>query len=264
MLVIANNLSFANREFVRAAKDSDKLTMSTMAEVIKKAGADAINVSLSLDGDGDEKYMAAAVGAVGRAGLPVYIDTRSPEAMAAGISSAKVPVTLNYMNAEPSMADVMDRVASIAADNKTDLVLYAVKAGTPADTDERLALISELIEKANGAGIPNERLIVDPVILHLGGGGTGQQHAVAVQRTLYGLRELVEPNVRTTCWISNASAGAPAKLRAVINDTYLAMLAGAGLDSAYLDVFNKETMRTVRLIRAINNETVYSTSDAEL
>jgi hypothetical protein len=42
------------------------------------------------------------------------------------------------------------------------------------------------------------------------------------------------------------------------------MLSGLGLWSASMDVLNKETMRTVRLIRAINNKAVYSISDATL
>ena len=85
-------------------------------------------------------------------------------------------------------------------------------------------------------------------------GGVGQEHAVAVQETLYELRELVEPPIRTSCWLSNISAGAPKELRPSINNTFLAMLSGLGLWSASLDVLNKETMRTVRLIRAINNK----------
>ena len=265
MLVIANNLSFRNKKFVAAARSGDWAPVSAMADEVKKAGADIINVSLSLDGDGDEKYMAGTVEAVQKAGLPLSIDSRNPAALREAIKAAAVPVILNYVSADGSRAAGMAEITGIAAQYKTDLVLYAMRKGTPHNADERLEIISELVEKANAAGVPNERLIVDPVILHVGGGsGSGQEHAVSVQQTLYGLGELLEPPIRTTCWLPNVSAGAPGELRYAINDTYLAMLAGLGLWSAYLDALNKETMRTVRLIRALKNEAVYSPADATL
>lgn len=263
MKVISQNLGFKNKDFLKAARNGDKATMSVMAEVMKKAGADILNISFSLDGDGDEKYMEQAVVAAQRAGLPLSIDSRNPKAQLAAVKAAEVPVIINYVCAEESRRKEMDEIIGIAADSKTDLVLYALRKGTPADADERLDIIESLVEKVGAAGIPSERLIVDPVILHLAG-GIGQEHAVAVQETLYGLRELVEPPVRTTCWLSNISAGAPKELRTAINNTYLSVLAGLWLWSAYVDVMDKDTMRTVRLIRALKNEAVYSPSDAAL
>lgn len=263
MLVIANNLSFKNKEFIKAAHAGDRAAMSGMAKALKSAGADMLNVNLSLDGDGDDKLMGTVVAAVQGAGLPLSIDSRNPRAHTEATQAADVPLTLNYVSAEGSKSQAADWILKVAAEKKTDLVLLALRKGTPADADERLAIISELVERANGKGIPNERLVIDPVILHLGG-GIGQRHAVAVQETLYGLRELVDPPVRTTCWLSNVSAGAPGELRYVINDAFLAMLAGLGLWSAYLDVTNRETMRMVRLIRALKDEAVYSLADAAL
>ena len=184
MKVISQNLGFKNKDFLKAARNGDKATMSVMAEVMKKAGADILNISFSLDGDGDEKYMEQAVVAAQRAGLPLSIDSRNPKAQLAAVKAAEVPVIINYVCAEESRRKEMDEIIGIAADNKTDLVLYALRKGTPADADERLEIIQSLIEKANAAGIPSERLIVDPVILHIGG-GIGQEHAVAVQETLF-------------------------------------------------------------------------------
>lgn len=264
MLVIANNLSFLNKQFIKAARSGDGPTLTNMAEELKDAGADMLNINLSLDGDGDEGLMRQVVQAVQQAGLPLSIDSRDPGAMATAVESATVPLTLNYISAEEHEAVRMDEIAKLAAAKKTGLVLYAIRKGTPSDADDRLAIISELMEKAGNAGVPNERLVIDPVILHMGGGGNGQAQAVAVRDALYGIREMVDPPVMTTCWISNVSAGMPAGLRPAINGTFLAMLAGVGLSSAYLDVKDKEIMRTVRLIRALKDEAVFSMADAQL
>lgn len=264
MRVIANNLSFKNRKFMQMAAAGDKAGIAAMAEGLKKAGADILNISLSLDGDGDEKYMAGVVEAVNATGMPLSIDSRNPAAQAAAVKAAKTPVIINHVSADQSRAAAMDEILAIASENESDLVLYAWRKGTPHNADERLQIISELIERANGAGIPAERLIIDPVIVHLGGGPGQEEQAMAVQEALYGLGELVDPPIRTTCWLSNISAGAPGELRPAINDTFLAMLAGLRLWSAYLDALNKETMRTVRLIRALKNEALYCQADAAL
>jgi hypothetical protein len=41
------------------------------------------------------------------------------------------------------------------------------------------------------------------------------------------------------------------------------MLASAGLSSVFLDVLQRENMRTLRLLRIFNNEVVYSDSEVE-
>jgi len=263
MLVIANNLSYRNRDFVKAANQGDTLTISAMAEVIKKAGADIINVNISLDGDGDDKVLPGAVEAVAKAGLPIFIDSRNPKAVWDSLDVAGRKPTVNYISAENVVRSAMDDILQAVADRDADVVLYPIRSGTPRDADERLANISELMERANDSGITNDRIIVDPVILHLGG-GVGQEQAVHVQSVMLGINELIDPPVRTTCWISNASAGAPKELRPAINSTYLAMLAGLGLWSVFMGAHNREMMRAVRLIRALRNEAVYSPTDAAL
>jgi 5-methyltetrahydrofolate corrinoid/iron sulfur protein methyltransferase len=78
------------------------------------------------------------------------------------------------------------------------------------------------------------------------------------------LSEMFEPNVKTTCGLSNISNGAPDQLRPPINNVFVAMLATVGMTSAIVDALDKEMMRTIRLIKALSNQSLYSVSDAEL
>ena len=262
MLAIANNLNFNNREFLSAVRTGNHDWIARQALALKAAGADMLAVSLSLDGDGDEKYIKTAVAGAREAGLTLSIDSRNPKAQEIAAETAGGKIIVNYLSADYQREKEMTGILSAAASAGADLVIYPLRKGVPADADERLGIIEDLIEKANAAGISNDRLIVDLVVLHMAGNVRGQEQAVAVQEALYGLNELVEPPIRTTCWLSNISAGSTSDIRAAINGTYLAMLAGLGLWSAYIDVLNKETMRTVRLIRAFKNEVVYSQADA--
>ncbi len=262
MLAIANNLNFKNREFLSAVRTGNTDWIARQALALKAAGADMLAVSLSLDGDGDEKYMKTAVLGAREAGLTLSIDSRNPDAQEIAAEAAGSKIIINYLSADFRREKEMAEILGAAASANADLVIYPLRKGIPADADERLGIIEDLMEKANTAGIANDRLIIDLMVLHMAGNVRGQEQAVAVQETLYGLSELVEPPVRTTCWLSNISAGSARDLRPEINRTYLAMLAGLGLWSAYIDVLDKETMRTVRLVRAFKNESVYSQADA--
>jgi 5-methyltetrahydrofolate corrinoid/iron sulfur protein methyltransferase len=133
----------------------------------------------------------------------------------------------------------------------------------PIDADERIAIAYELVAAANAAGVPNERIWIDPIILPIGV-EVGQAHAVAVQAVLTALPELFEEPVQTTCGLSNTSNGAPDELRSSIERAFLPMLAACGMTSAILNAKDKEMMRTVRLINALQNQSLYSVSDADL
>src|SRR5664279_6657383 len=71
----------------------------------------------------------------------------------------------------------------------------------PIDADERIALAYEIVCAANELEIPNERIIVDPIILPVGV-DVGQQHAAAVQEVVKMIQDMFDPPIRTTCGLS--------------------------------------------------------------
>jgi 5-methyltetrahydrofolate corrinoid/iron sulfur protein methyltransferase len=91
----------------------------------------------------------------------------------------------------------------------------------------------------------------------------GQRHAVAVQEVVVALPEMFDPPVRSLCGLTNISSGAPNHLRPAINNAYMAMLAALGASAVIADVLDPECMRTVRLVRALSDQSLYSVSDAE-
>jgi cobalamin-dependent methionine synthase I len=101
-----------------------------------------------------------------------------------------------------------------------------------------------LVGAVNGAGIPNKRITLDPGIFHITV-EQGQRHLVDVVELLRAVPETFEPAVDVTCWLGNSSAGAPARLRPLIETTLLGMLAGVGLSSVFLNVLRKENIPSV-------------------
>ena len=69
-------------------------------------------------------------------------------------------------------------------------------------------IIEDLIEKANAADIPNERIFADPSVVHIGR-GNGQEHLLNAHESIVVLNEMVDPPLNTAVWISNVTTGLP-------------------------------------------------------
>jgi cobalamin-dependent methionine synthase I len=121
-------------------------------------------------------------------------------------------------------------------------------------------IIEDLIEKANEADIPNERIFADPSVVHIVK-GNGQEHLLNAHECIVVLNEMVDPPINTAIWISNVTAGLPKNLTSTVASAYLAYLAGAGLSAAIVNVNDAELMKTVYLIKAFREEITFAAGD---
>ncbi len=259
MEIVAGNLNFRRPALNQAMRDRYSGPIQDLAQECKKRGADYINLYLGSGGDAEDmKFVVSAVQEV--CDLRLFLDAVDPKVVEAGIKECCRPPIINGVSGDPA---VRDPLISLAERYETEVVVLAERDGTPRDADERLEILEELVEAANAANITNDRIIVDPIILHLGG-GIGQEHSVAVQEVLRVLPETFTQPIRSVCWISNISAGIPEKLRPAVNSVYMAMLAGQGLDMAMVNAMDPEIMRTARLIKALKNEELFAIAEAEL
>ncbi|HCL81766.1 MAG: hypothetical protein A2077_05495, partial [Nitrospirae bacterium GWC2_46_6] len=188
---------------------------------------------------------------------PLCLDSRNARALEKTLTLCKEPPLINYLSAdEKSCDDILD----ITNRFKASLIIRALKGIVPTTIEAKLLILEELIEKANAADIPNERLFADPSVVHIAG-GMGQEHLLNTHECVRALVEMVDPPINTVAWISNVSTGLPKKLKPHVNAGFLCYLAGAGLDAAMVDVTDAEVMKTVYLIRAFRDETVFSPAD---
>lgn len=258
MLVIAENLSIRNKAYVQAVRNLDKNAIALLAKDLAGRGADLINVQCSADGVGDEKTLPVVADIVQNAsGLPLCLDSRNTEALKKTLALCKEPPIINYLSADEQNAD---EFLDLVKESKANLVLRALKSTVPATYEAKLLILEELIEKANAADIPNERLFADPSLIHIGE-GMGQENLINSHECIIALNELVDPPINTMVWVSNISSDLKSALKPHVNSALLSYLAGAGLDAAILDVTQTETMKTVYLVRAFRDEVVFSPAD---
>lgn len=265
MLVIAENINVMTTRIGNAMKERDKGPIQDLAKKLVENGADAIDINLGparKDGDKMMEFVVETVAEVTK--LPLCLDTTNHVAMEAGlVKCQELGLPKPIINSFSAQPDKMQNILPLAAKYDCEIIGLTMGAAIPIDANERVAIAYELVMAANELGIPNEKIYIDPIILPVGV-DVGQLHAVAVQEVLKMLPEMFDPPVKTTCGLSNISNGAPDELRPAINNVFVAMLAAVGLTSAIVDVLDKEMMRTIRLIKALTNQSLYSVSDAEL
>ncbi|MBI4296172.1 MAG: dihydropteroate synthase [Chloroflexi bacterium] len=270
MLVIANNISTRRARVNQLLRQSQNLHWDhrqapalRLKELVQQcvvAGADVLEINTQQHFDEPEAMEFAITELQEVARNQLCLSTNNPECVAVGLKACKIPPIVNYVSFD---LERLQKVLPLIARHRAEVVLLVTAPGETADAETMLKKSAILVGAANEAGIANSRIYVDPGIVHVTR-ESGQHHFREVLDFLQALPATFEPEVRSTCWLSNVSTGAPAPLRHVLETTSLAMLAAVGLSSAFMDVLRRENRRMARLIKIFRDETIYSDSDVEL
>ncbi|MGB9716108.1 MAG: dihydropteroate synthase [Thermodesulfovibrionales bacterium] len=257
MIVIADNLNTRNKLYMEALRNRDK---SGISEIVRKLlHADMINLQCSLDGSGDEENLPFLVDIVSNESeKDICLDSRNLTALKSSIPLCKKPPLINYISAtEP---ENKEELLELVANSGASLIIRATKAMPPSSLEAKLQIIEDLLEMANFADIPNERLFADPSLVHIGR-GVGQKHIANSTECIKILKDLIEPPIKTIAWISNVSSGMPITLRKKVEASFLCYFAGAGLDAAMVDVLDENLRNAIYLIKSFRDEIVFSPAD---
>ncbi|MCX5635378.1 MAG: dihydropteroate synthase [Planctomycetota bacterium] len=141
---------------------------------------------------------------------------------------------------------------------KANLIALAMdKNGVPQDTDTRVAIAAEILQKALERGFETQRLFIDPIVLPVKVPNAQTQPAI-ILAAMDQIRLLADPPPHMTVGLSNLSQGAAE--RSLINRVFLAMAMSHGLDSAIADVFDENLMNAVATCDMLMNRQIYSDS----
>ncbi|MBI2980060.1 MAG: dihydropteroate synthase [Chloroflexi bacterium] len=264
MFLIADNISTRRasvRYIFQQAKAADWDTGSEPAQMLSEltrqcvaAGANALEINIQQHYDRPEAMQFAVNVVQGVTDLQLCLSTNNAEALQAGLRASKHLSLVNYLSIDEAK---LREMLPVAANHGAGVVFLVGDIAVATDVREMLQKTAILVGAANEVGIPNDSIFVDPGLIHITS-VAGQRHLVEILDFLRALPDATDPAVKSTCWLVNGSAGAPQRLRPVIETALLLMLAGAGLSSVFLDVLLKENRRTVRLLKIFNNELVYS------
>ncbi len=167
---------------------------------------------------------------------PLSLDTTNADALIAGIKAAKHPER-HIMNSISLQPERMEKLIPVAAEAGCYVValLWGVD-GMPRDSNERAAMTVDLVMRMNEAGIPNEKILVDPIGTPITLGSDQVMSGIEFM----GMLQEIAPGAKSTVGLSNVSNGVSADKRPYLNRAYMAMLMKYGIWSAILDTYDQE------------------------
>jgi 5-methyltetrahydrofolate corrinoid/iron sulfur protein methyltransferase len=267
MLIIANNITTRNpqvasvlKQRVTGGEGNEAAScpgIVDIAESCLSAGADILEINLQQHYDRPETMEFAVKAVQGVTDHQLCLSSDSAATLEAGLKICKRPPIVNYVAMDTQR---LQEILPLAARYRAGIILLVSDPSRPADARQMLEKAAVLVGAANGMGIPNENIFLDPGIYHVTK-EPGQRHMVEVFDFLQAVSGAFETAVQTTVWLANSSAGAPSRLRPVIESALMMNLAGIGVTSIFLDVLRKENRRAIRLLKVFHNEVVYADGD---
>ncbi len=258
MILIGENLNVMSRTLGPALRERNAAPIEEMAREETAASIDLIDLNIGPARKGGDELMAWVVNTVQAVtDKMLSLDTTNLDAMEAGLKVRKGPVLINSVSLQTSR---IDRGLELAQKYNADLIgLLWSNEGMPRDVNERAMHTVDFVYKANEAGIPNERIWIDPIASPISV-EINQVKACVEFMTMLGE---IAPGCKSTVGLSNISNGAPDALRCWLNRTYMIMLMRYGLYSAIVDAFDKDLMQIARGERPDIVELVHKMMDGE-
>lgn len=258
MKLIADNLRITKPDIREALKRKDPSPVQNLVEKCVKAGAHAIDVNTGPLGKHPKEDMQFFIQAAeSAANLPLLIDTTRPEAMRAGLEAAKNRTIINGFSLEPRK---LETLLPLAREFDADIVGFLLypDSRVPQNETERFEIALDLMDQAEAAGVKKERVIIDPVVPPLSW-QDGIIQARAVLTAIRSLPDLLGFPVRTIAGLSNLGTGVKDRgKRGLMEQSYVAMLAIAGLSYALMDVLDPDLVRPAKASGILASETVFS------
>ena len=255
---IAESINIMGKRSGSAMKERNPAPVQEMAKEEAGAGASYLDLNIGPARKDGEELMPWVVETVQEVSdLPLVLDTTNIDAMAAGFKAVtnKEEAVLNSIMARPERMEALVPVAAEAGCNVVALLWGP--DGMPRDSNERAALAVDLLMALTEAGIPNEKMLFDPIASPI---------TLGADQTLAGLEFLsmlqdIAPGAGSTVGLSNVSNGVDEKLRKYLDRTYLMMLMKYGLTTAIVNAYDVELMAICKGERQEHVEMVHAMMD---
>ena len=236
MYVIGERINGMFEDVKEAIQQTKADVITDLAQRQLAAGASALDVNVGpavSDAKGAMLWLVETIRSVSDA--PLVIDTAKWDVMEAVVPQVPGEVILNSSKADPEL--VMQYTA-LAVENGGGLIGLTIDVdGVPGSLDKRVELGAQIIALAMDAGLPMNKLFIDPIILPVNVSPKTPMHCM---EAIAQLKAFADPAPHLLLGLSNVSQRC--SNRSLINRSYLAMCIARGLDSAIMDPLDTELM----------------------
>jgi len=243
MFVIGELINSTRKRVREAVVARDAGYIKEIAIKQRDAGADMLDVNGGVAGQ-EAACLTWLVNVVQETvDLPLCLDSSDPEALRAALPLVKDRAMINSITGEEAR---FAAVLPLVNEYNTKVVALSMDAsGPPSGVDDRVAIGCRLVDRLTEAGMAIEDIYVDTCVLPV---STGSAHGRSVAEAV-GQIKARYPEVHTSVGLSNVSFGLP--VRKLLNQTFLVLLLGQGLDAAILDPCDRQLMANVAAAEAL-------------
>lgn len=224
-------------------KDMDYILRQAIEQI--EGGAEILDVNVGLPEIDEESLMESAIKELQSiVDVPLQIDSGKKNVIEKGLRVYNGKPIVNSVSGED---EVLDNVLPLVKKYGAAVVgLTLDNNGIPKDPESRFKIAEKIVNRAIEYGIKKEDVYIDCLALTV----SAQQEEV--MDTLKALRMVKERlGVKTLLGVSNISFGLPN--RELINETFLALALGAGLDLPIINPNKEGMMNVIDSFKVLNN-----------
>jgi 5-methyltetrahydrofolate--homocysteine methyltransferase len=245
MLIIGERINSSRKRIAPAieAKDADFILNEAGIQI--DSGADYIDVNAGTFGpEREPELLSWLVKTIqNKYSCRLSLDSPNPAAIEPALKLHNGKALINSISLETRRYDAL---MPLVRDYGTDVIaMCADDEGMPTQLDKKLLLAARLVEKLTGQGVPLENIYLDPLVHPIATDHTyGKIVLAAINRIMSDF-----PGVHTIIGLSNVSYGLPFRFQ--LNQIFLVLAMGSGLDSAILDPTDKRLMANITTAKAL-------------
>lgn len=239
MIIIGERINSTRKPIAAALEVRNAEHILNEARRQRDAGAVYLDVNTAMMRSDEPAVMAWVIELI-QGGLPevlVAIDSANPAAVEAGFKAHKGRPILNSINGEKERREAL--VPLIREYKPRVIGLTINDEGVTQDADKRYGIGAELIELLARNDVDLDDIFIDPLIFPV----SAELQAGNVSLTIMGRLKEHFPGVHTVCGLSNISFGLPE--RKLINQVYMMLAMGRGLDAAIVDPLDRRMMASI-------------------
>ncbi len=247
MIIIGEKINGTIPSVSKAIETRDEAFIKNLAVTQAEAGATFIDVCASTDVSIELEIMKWLIDLVQEVtDTPIAIDSPDIRICVKSMEYCKKPGLINSVSME---GDKIDVVFPAIADTKWECAaLLCDDTGIPRDGEKRLKVFADIMERAKTFNIEPSCLHIDPLVEMLCTSEGG------INTILEVIREIKRqyPAIHVTGGASNISFNLP--VRKFVNQAFLVLAMGAGMDSAIINPLHKHMMGLIYATEALKGE----------
>ncbi|MFH2027506.1 MAG: homocysteine S-methyltransferase family protein [Nanoarchaeota archaeon] len=226
-LIVGERINPTNRKgFIDEIKNGKTEYVRNQAMQQVEEGAALLDINVGVAGVDETPNLKKAVGAAQNiVNVPIVIDTSNPVALEEALKESDGKPLINSVHgSEKSLNEVLPLAKRYGA---AIIALALDEDGIPKTKEKRVEIAKKIIDKALGAGIRKQDIVVDSLVLTI---ATNPENEKII---LDSVEEIKKLGYKTILGVSNISHGLPN--RSEVNSKFFTKAHKIGLDLAILN-----------------------------